>query len=124
MNLVYSSLILFYNIILRKPQKEIIQKLVNLITSNIMDRFTDIQIVNVILEITILFTKDKETSNLLFLQPKILAFVFNKLNRVSMETNSETMKLASLALSRLASRLDEKNSDFFVAELQRFDNFD
>jgi len=42
MNLVYSSLILFYNIILRKPQKDIILKLVNLITSQIMDRFTDI----------------------------------------------------------------------------------
>jgi hypothetical protein len=42
MNLVYSSLILFYNIILRKSQKDIILKLVNLITTSIMDRFTDI----------------------------------------------------------------------------------
>jgi len=41
-----------------------------------------------------------------------------------METNCETMKLAALALSRLASRLDEKQSDLFVAELQRFDNFE
>lgn len=41
-----------------------------------------------------------------------------------METNSETMKLAALALSRLASRLDGRHCDLFVSELQQFDNFD
>lgn len=66
MNLVYSSLILFYNVILRRPQKDIIQKLIYLLTTSIMENFTDIQIVNVILEIIVLFTKDKETSTLLF----------------------------------------------------------
>ena len=42
MNLVYSSLILFYNVILRKPQKDIIDKLIYLMTNSIMDRFVDI----------------------------------------------------------------------------------
>lgn len=42
MNLVYSSLILFYNIILRRPQKDIIKKLIYLLTNSIMDNFTDI----------------------------------------------------------------------------------
>ena len=41
-----------------------------------------------------------------------------------MNTNSETMKLAACALSRLASRLEERHCDLFVQELQSFDNFE
>lgn len=66
LNLVYASLILFHNIILKKPQKDLIRKLLFMITTLIMDHFQEQQIVNVILEIIVLLTKDRETSILLF----------------------------------------------------------
>lgn len=35
-NLIYASLILFYNLILKKSNKDIIKKLINIITENIL----------------------------------------------------------------------------------------
>jgi len=131
MNLVYASLILFYNILLRKPQRDIVTKLITYLTENIMDFFTDSQIVNVILELITLFTKDKETSAMLFKEKKILSYVFSRLTKQKKSaeagnSNMETVKLAALALSRLASRFDEKvlNCEFFIEQLKNFDNFD
>lgn len=58
-NLVYSSLILFYNLILKAPgsSKAISEELLELLTSNILD-FEDGQIINVVLELVTLFTRE------------------------------------------------------------------
>lgn len=78
-NLVYSSLILFYNIILKKGnQKDTIKKLINIITDHILS-FEDSQIINAVLELLTLFTREKETSILLFKNKAILTYIFNKL---------------------------------------------
>jgi hypothetical protein len=45
--------------------------------------------------------------------------VFAKLE----QTNQETLRLSSLALSRLAARLDEHNSSLFIQNLKEFEEF-
>lgn len=65
-NLVYASLILFYNLILKKVgTPETINELINVITDHILG-FTDNQIINVVLELITLFTRKKETSDYIF----------------------------------------------------------
>ena len=65
-NLVYASLILFYNLILKKVgTPETINQLINVITDHILV-FDDNQIINVVLELITLFTRKKETSDYIF----------------------------------------------------------
>ena len=68
-NLVYSSLILFYNVILKRGKhRETKKKLLRIITDYILP-FDDSQIINTALELITLFTKDEkdqETINLIF----------------------------------------------------------
>ena len=45
--------------------------------------------------------------------------MFDKLK----QKNQETLRLAALALSRLAARLDEYNSDLFIKNLKEFKEF-
>lgn len=62
-NLVYASLILFYNLILKKVgSASTINHLINNITEKVLD-FEDDQIINVVLELVTLFTRKKETSD-------------------------------------------------------------
>ena len=118
-NLVYASLILFYNLILKRVGKsEEINRLIDVITDKILD-FEDHQIINVVLELITLFTRKKETSNYIFKQESILNYVFSKLAC----ENQETLRLAALALSRLAARLDDENSDLFIKNLKEFKEF-
>ena len=118
-NLVYASLILFYNLILKKVgTPETINQLINVITDRIL-AFDDNQIINVVLELITLFTRKKETSDYIFQKQRILDYVFGKLT----EDNQETLRLAALALSRLAARLDEYNSDLFIKNLKEFREF-
>jgi len=81
-------------------------------------------IVNVVLHLITLFTKHAEIASILFGSKKILAFIFNKLKvHGSNSKNSteifnlagdaeqkkhyyETIRLATLALSRLSSKFD------------------
>lgn len=80
-NLVYGSLILFYNLILQKQSKDMtdmISKLSNNLTEHIMS-FDDTQIINVVLELITLFTKEEETSALMFEKKTILNYAFEKL---------------------------------------------
>eukprot|EP00347_Sterkiella_histriomuscorum_P023636 403333912 len=118
-NLIYSSLILFYNIILKKPSKEIIKKLIQIITDNIIS-FNDSQIVNIMLELITLFTKEKEIALLVFKNMNLIEYTFEKLK----SQNKETLKMSALALSRLAARLDEYNSEYFILNLKNFKDFD
>mmetsp|Transcript_20951 Transcript_20951/g.32461 ORF Transcript_20951/g.32461 Transcript_20951/m.32461 type:complete len:161 (+) Transcript_20951:4242-4724(+) len=118
-NLIYASLILFYNLILKKiGEPETINALINSITDHILV-FEDNQIINVILELITLFTRNKDTSNYIFSKQLILNYVFDKLK----SKNQETLRLAALALSRLAARLDEHNSDLFIKNLKEFKEF-
>lgn len=118
-NLVYASLILFYNLILKKVgTPETINQLINVITDHILV-FDDNQIINVVLELITLFTRKKETSDYIFQKQLILNYVFDKLK----QKNQETLRLAALALSRLAARLDESNSDLFIKNLKEFKEF-
>lgn len=48
-----------------------------------------------------------------------MKYVFDKLK----QKNQETLRLAALALSRLAARLDENNSDLFIKNLKEFKEF-
>ena len=65
-NLVYASLILFYNLILKKVgTPETINQLINVITDHILV-FDDNQIINVVLELITVFTRKKETSDYIF----------------------------------------------------------
>jgi hypothetical protein len=65
-NLVYASLILFYNLILKKiGTTETINQLIDVITTHILE-FEDNQIINVVLELITLFTRKKETSDYIF----------------------------------------------------------
>ena len=66
-------------------------------------QFDDPQIINVVLELITLFTRAKDTSDYIFQKQLILNYVFEKLKC----ENQETLRLAALALSRLAARLDE-----------------
>ena len=74
------------------------------------------------LELVTLFTKeeDKETAALIFSNKKILRFTFQML----LSKNRETLKLAALALSRLAANLNEENSAIFIENLKEFRDFD
>jgi len=118
-NLVYASLILFYNLILKKiGSTETINQLINVITEHILE-FEDFQIINVVLELVTLFTRKKETSDYIFSKKQILDYVFDKLK----STNQETLRLSSLALSRLAARLDEQNCNLFIENLKDFGEF-
>ena len=118
-NLVYGSLILFYNLILKKVgTPETINQLINVITDHIL-KFEDNQIINVVLELITLFTRKKETSDYIFKKQQILNYVFQKLN----SSNQETLRLASLALSRLAARLNDHNCDLFIKNLKEFKEF-
>ena len=79
-------------------------------------QFDDPQIINVVLELITLFTRSKDTSDYIFQKQLILNYVFEKLKC----ENQETLRLAALALSRLAARLDEYNSDLFIKNLADF----
>ena len=120
-NLVYASLILFYNMILKKiGTTETINQLINVITDHILE-FQDEQIINVVLELITLFTRKKETSDYIFQKRQILTYVFDKLKATG--ASEETLRLSSLALSRLAARLDEKNCTYFIQNLKAFHEF-
>ncbi len=71
------------------------------------------------LELIILFTRKKETSDYIFQKEPILIYVFEKLKL----KEQETLRLTALALSRLAARLDEYNSDPFIKILKDFKEF-
>ena len=71
------------------------------------------------LELIILFTRKKETSDYIFQKEPILIYVFEKLKL----KEQETLRLTALALSRLAARLDEYNSDLFIKILKDFKEF-
>ena len=78
-NLVYASLILFYNILLKEhkektyhpAEREMIEKLIDILNTTVMDFFEDSMIVNVVLQLITLFTSKSENPSL-FDHPKIL----------------------------------------------------
>lgn len=95
------------------------KELIWCLNTHIMEEFTDHTIVNVVLHLITLFTKSAETANILFNNSKILAYIFGKLREPEKSTaagdattsasqpyNEETIKLATLALSRLSSKFD------------------
>ena len=130
-----------------------------------MDYFDDAIIVNVVLQLITLLTKDQETVNILFENKKIINYIFSRLkmrdddpegaknaslvpgiptsmatilkNPSIMGSNSNkgtkarishptTIKLATIALSRLASKFDAQNirSNLYIEQLKDFDNFE
>jgi len=148
-NLVYASLILFYNLLLqtfakmsetklevssRKSQEQRVKGLIDCLNTHIMEEFSDHTIVNVVLHLITLFTKNVETAKILFANPKILAYIFKKLKhdddggddqKLPPLHVQETIKLATLALSRLSSKFDlaAVSSAHFKEQLREFDNF-
>lgn len=96
-NTVYASLILFYNLFLQyftkienktgssgnlvKEHQNLMEKLITCLDKHVMDDFTDPTIVNVVLHLVTLFTKNTTTASLLFKNPRILAYIFNKLQK-------------------------------------------
>ena len=72
------------------------------------------------LELITLFTKEKEIALLVFKNSSLIDYTFDKLK----SSHKETLKLSALALSRLAARLDEYNSEFFISGLKKFKDFE
>lgn len=70
------------------------------------------------LELITLFTRKKETSDYILQKQPILQYVFDKL-RSRTNNNQETLRLAALALSRLAARLDDSNGALFIENLTK-----
>lgn len=129
-NLVYASLTLFYNLLLKdftkgdfnvkNQNRNIMKKLILCLNDHIMDDFDEHMIVNVVLHLITLFTKNEETAQILFGNSKILEYIFNKLSTTGNVLNDyqlkqgvrqslhvrETIRLATLALSRLSSKFD------------------
>lgn len=93
--------------------------MINIITDHILS-FEDPLIINAVLELLTLFTREKETAILLFKNKAILSYIFNKLK----SDKRDTLRLSALALSRLAARLDENNSDLMIENLRDFRYFD
>lgn len=63
--------------------KKIMNELIECLNDHIMDDFKDNMIVNVVLHLITLFTKNAETAREIFNTKKILAYIFNKLTPVS-----------------------------------------
>ena len=70
------------------------------------------------LELITLFTRKKETSDYILQKQKILDYVFQKLEKGN-HRNNETLRLAALALSRLAARLESGNNKLFIENLKK-----
>ena len=86
-NLIYASLILFYNILLKdhkdktyKATENLIEELIEILNKTVMDFFEDSMIVNVVLQLITLFTNKSDNPSL-FNHPKILKYVFSRLKR-------------------------------------------
>jgi hypothetical protein len=86
----------------------------------------------VILELSALFTKDREIAPMIFKTPAIIHYVFEKLtsryahgNFLAEKSIRDIVRISALALCRLAASLDEQNHTFFIEELKQpnFDNF-
>ena len=73
-----------------------------------------------VLELVTLFSREKETALLMFKNMHILKYAFNKLK----SDQKDTLRLSSLALSRLAARLEEDNSELFIENLKDFKDFE
>lgn len=116
------------------------KKLIQCLNDYIMDDFKEHMIVNVVLHLITLFTKNEDTAKILFGNSKILEYIFKKLssptgkplddfevkNGVSQSHQvRETIRLATLALSRLSSKFDRQkiNDENFINQLKKFDNF-
>ena len=116
------------------------QRLIQSLNDNIMDDFKEHMIVNVVLHLITLFTKNEDTAKILFDNSKILEYIFKKLSSPTGESLGdfamksgvsqshqikETIRLATLALSRLSSKFDRTkiNDEKFIIQLKKFDNF-
>lgn len=55
------------------------EKLIGYLNDHIMDYFDDAIIVNVVLQLITLLTKDQETVNILFYNKKIINYIFSRL---------------------------------------------
>ena len=64
-----------------KEHQNLMEKLITCLDKHVMDDFTDPTIVNVVLHLVTLFTKNTTTASLLFKNPRILAYIFNKLQK-------------------------------------------
>jgi len=69
-NLIYSSIVLFYNIVLKNLDEKVkdftIQRSLVPILVKTIANFQDTQIVNAVLEVVTLFTRDADTAEMIF----------------------------------------------------------
>ena len=130
-------MILFYNILLKEhkdqtdqpaerfAEREMIEKLIDILNTTIMDFFEDSMIVNVVMQLITLFTSKSDNPSL-FDHPKILNYVFTRMTDKEADASDETIKLTALAMSRISSRFDATkfNIDLYIKELEEYDNFE
>ena len=118
-NLVYAALILFYNIILKEHNLDLIKKLGSILHQHILC-YEQKQIVDVVLELITLFTRNVgDSCNYVLETEELLQYTFQKLK----SDNCETLELACLAMSRLAASLEEDNMQLFLENMQELTNF-
>ena len=105
---------------IRMIDHKMIEKLIDILNTTVMDFFEDSMIVNVVLQLITLFTSKSENPSL-FDHSKILKYVFSRLKGSDPEAlEDETLRLAALAMSRLTSRFDSKkvNCELYIKEIE------
>jgi hypothetical protein len=98
-NLLYSALILFYNLIESKKSVEFVKVLSELL-KNILDT-THKQIIDITLELITLFTRYQDSCFYVLTNKDLIRFWFDKLT----SKDPETLELCTLALSRISAEL-------------------
>ena len=99
-NLLYSALILFYNLIESSRSIKYI-KLLSEVLSDYILGLPHKQIIDILLELITLFTRFQDSCYLVLTNHKLIQFVFDKL----VFKDPETLELCTLALSRISAEL-------------------
>lgn len=121
-NLLYSSLILFYNLIENSKSTKLVEHLCSILNDYILES-THKQIVDIILELITLFTRYQDSCSFVLLNEKLIQFVFDKMT----SKDPETLELCTLALSRISAELqnievNKSNIDKMLLEDSKADD--
>ena len=99
-NLLYSSLVLFYNLIESMKSTKYVELLCSVLNNYILNS-NHKQIIDILLELITLFTRYQDSCYFVLTNPRLIQFVFDKLT----SKDPETLELCTLALSRISAEL-------------------
>lgn len=116
-NLLYSSLILFYNLIESSKSTKLVELLWSILNDYILES-THKQIIDIILELITLFTRYQDSCSYVLTNEKLMLFVFDKLT----SKDPETLELWTLALSRISAELQNLEANKKIEDSLLKDN--